>query len=336
VPKVSFIIVVRNEEAYIKEKIDNAINLDYPKELLEIIIGSDGSTDHTSEIINSLSTEGIKVYISEKHIGKVNVLNKIVPQASGDIIVFSDARQKFEKSALRELSANFNDPDVGCVSGELVLIGKNESPVGEGVGLYWDYEKFLRKKESQIYSMLGATGAIYAIRKKLFMPPPYNTILDDVYIPLKIVEQGYRAIFDSTARAYDKVSSSSANEFKRKVRTLAGNFELFLLCINMFNPLRSKVAWQFFSHKFLRAIAFFFLTSFFTANFFLKDIYPYYIAFILQLVFYSLAIVGMLVDRMSKKNKIFSFPYTFCMLNLAALVGFLKFFSGRQKITWKE
>lgn len=335
-PKVSFVVVVNNEEQFIERKIKNILELDYPKENLEVIIGSDGSTDNTNKIIESYKDKGVRLKSLSRHIGKVNVLNKIVPQATGEIVVFSDVRQKFEKKALKELVANFSDSSVGSVSGELIFTGENENGVSKGVGFYWKYEKWMRRMESSIHSMIGATGAIYAIRKRLFVAPPPDTILDDVFIPLKVVEQGFRAIFDAKARAYDKVASTSGEEFRRKVRTLAGNFQLFMQCRNLFNPFRSRIGWQFFSHKFLRAVAFLFLITLFIMNLFLKSTYPYNIVLALQIIFYLLALTGWEIERLRIKSKIVSFPYIFCVLNLAALEGFFKFFSGKQKVTWEK
>jgi len=334
-PNVSFVVVVHNEEEYIEEKIQNILSCDYPKEKLEVIIGSDGSTDDTNKIIERHRDKGIKVYIFSKHVGKVNILNEITPKVSGEIIVFSDARQILKKNAIKELVNNFSDDQVGCVSGELIL--KNESSlISEGVGFYWDYEKFIRKKESDIGSMVGATGAIYAIRKGLYISPAEDTVLDDVFIPLKIIEQGFRVIFDTEAIAYDKMVFSSKEEYVRKVRTLAGNFQIFSRCKSLFDPFKSKIAWQLFSHKFLRAFMFFFLITLFVTNTVLIGSYPYNLIFFLQIIFYLLAFMGWGVEKLGRKGGLLSFPYIFCILNLAALKGFLKFVFGKQKVTWKE
>ena len=315
----------------------------YPKDKLEIIIGSDGSTDRTNQILEEYlkkcRKEGIgynKIVISQKREGKVALLNKIVPQAKGEIIVFSDARQIFKKDALRNLVANFADEKVGCVSGELMFVDEDKASVSKGIGFYWRYEKWMRKMESRISSAVGATGAIYAIRKGLFTPPPENTILDDVFIPLKIAQKGFRVIFDSEAVAYDKVTSTSKEEFKRKARTLAGNFQLFFQFKKLLNPLRGRIAFQFFSHKFLRAVAFFFLIILFVLNLFLKNIYPYNLFFILQLLFYSGAILGFLAEKFNVRSGFLLFPYTFCILNIAALKGFFKFWGKRFDVRWEK
>ncbi len=343
-PSVTFVVVAYNEEGYIGKKIDNILSLDYPKDKLEIIIGSDGSTDRTNEILDTKSPRQqvtkshvkYRVIISKERRGKVSLLNEIVPQAKGEIIVFSDARQMFDVSALRELVSNFADEKVGCVSGELVFDDEEKSGVAGGVGFYWRYEKWMRKLESNIHSMVGATGAIYAIRKGLFTPPPPNTILDDVFIPLKVVQRRFRAIFDPQAKAFDKVASTSREEFTRKVRTLAGNFQLFVLCRELFNPFKSPVAFQFFSHKFLRAVAFLFLMSLFISNLFLMDKFPYSITMVAQVIFYTTAIIGWMLEKASVKSRLCSIPYVFCVLNFAALKGFLNFLAGKYSVKWEK
>ncbi|MCM8756637.1 MAG: glycosyltransferase family 2 protein [Candidatus Omnitrophica bacterium] len=338
-PRVSLVLVVYNEEKYLKSKLENILSLDYPKESLEIIVASDGSTDNTNKILNDYRTKytNFKVIISNERKGKVNMLNKVFPLLTGEIVVFSDARQIFAQDALKKLISNFFDDTVGCVSGELIFEGENESGVAKGVGIYWRYEKLMRKWESNIYSMIGATGAIYAVRKKLLVSPPPNTILDDVFIPLKVVEKGFRVVFEKEARAYDKVATTSEEEFRRKVRTLAGNFQLFVLCKRVLNPFFNSIfAWVLFSHKFLRAIAFFFLIILFVTNFLIGDIFPYNVFFLLQVIFYFLGVVSGLIEKISSKIKLLSLPYVFLVLNLAALVGFLRFIFGKQDVKWEK
>ena len=343
-PSVTFVVVAYNEEEYIGRKIDNILSLDYPKDKLEIIVGSDGSTDNTNEILDIRSAShqvtkshvGYRVVISKQRRGKVSLLNEIVPEAKGEIIVFSDARQMFDVAALKELVANFADDSVGCVSGELIFKEEGASGVGKGVNIYWRYEKWMRKAEGSIHSMIGATGAIYAIRKDLFAPPPKDTILDDVFIPLKIVEQGFRAVFDPEAKAFDKAASTSREEFTRKVRTIAGNFQLFVLCRKLFNPFRSPVAFQFFSHKLLRAAAFLFLMALFISNLLLMTHFPYNLIITAQGLFYFLAIAGWALEKLSVKSKLCSIPYVFCVLNFAALKGFLNFLTGSHSVKWEK
>jgi len=334
VPFVSIIISVCNEEKIIETKIKNCLELDYPKDKLEVIIGSDGSSDTTNEIVGKYVSRGIKFYKWAKKRGKPGVLNDLVSQANGEIIVFTDTRQIFQKDVLKELTENFSDENVGCVNGELILDNKEKNSMGGGVGLYWKYEKFLRRKESQIGSTIGATGAIYAIRKRLYIPPPSDTILDDVFIPMRIVDQGYRAIFEPKARAYDEISQDFKEEFARKVRTLCGNWQIFVKLKHMFNPFKSRVAFQFFSHKLLRVLVPYFLIVIFIANLCLLDITFYKIILILQVIFYLFAFFKILFSKL--RISIFNIPYTFCMLNLAAVKGLSSFLGNKQGVTWKR
>src|SRR6185436_20915177 len=175
--------------------------------------------------------------------------------ASGDIVLFADARQRFESSALRALVADFNDPSVGAVSGELMLeAAEGGARAGQGAALYWRYEKLIRSAESQTDSTVGATGAIYAIRRSLFVPIPDDTLLDDVLIPLRIVQQGYRVIFEPAARALDRTSETDRQEFGRKARTIAGTFQLFSRERWLFDPRRNRLWFATMSHKGLRLL----------------------------------------------------------------------------------
>ena len=333
-PSISIVISAHNEEACIERKILNCLELDYPREKLEVLIGSDGSTDRTWDILEKYNELGIKAYKMTPRGGKPGMLNFLVSKARNEIIVFADARQRFDKLALRELAGNFADGEVGCVTGELVLENSKTHILAHGLLAYWDYEVLLRRIESRIYSLTGATGAIYAVRKKLFAPLDGNTILDDVYIPLKIVEQGYRAVVDPSAVAYDEISENSKYESKRKQRTLAGTWQIFIKCVKMFNPLVSPVAIQLFSHKLMRVIMPYFLIAAFVSNLGLAGFPVFKTLFLMQVLFYTSALTGPLLDRL--KVKFLSIPYTFCMLNIDAVVGTYAYFNGIQKVTWEK
>ncbi|MFH1771984.1 MAG: glycosyltransferase family 2 protein [Candidatus Omnitrophota bacterium] len=335
-PDVSLIIVGHNEGRYIKDKIDNILALDYPKEKLEIIIGSDCSDDRTNSIVKEYKSGKVKLFVSDERKGKISLINRIVPQAKGGIIVFSDVRQKLKSDALRQLAANFNDTSVGCVSGELLYLNEDKNVASCGVGLYWRYEKFMRKLESSLGSMIGATGAIYALRKSLFVAPSEDTILDDVAIPLYVVARGYRAVFDESAKAYEAAAESSKEEFGRKARTLAGNFQLFSRYRKSLASFKAIFLWKFLSHKFLRAVAFIFLLALVIASFFLKHIYPYNFGFLAQTVFYLFAVSGFTAEKLRISSRFLSVPYMFCVLNLAAVQGFLRFILKKQKVTWEK
>src|SRR5206468_6296534 len=241
-PRVTLIVVAHNEEARIGARLQNILALDYPRDRLELVVASDGSTDGTVAAACRYAPEGISVRAFAARRGKSAVLNDVVPTATGEIVVMADARQQFERGALRALVDDFADPAVGAVSGELMIAAKREGDgVGQGVGFYWRYEKFIRRNESRAGSTIGATGAIYAIRRALFEPIPDDTILDDVVIPLHVVKRGYRVLFESGARAFDEASARSRQEFVRKVRTIAGTFQLFARETWLFDPRRNPV-----------------------------------------------------------------------------------------------
>lgn len=339
-PLVSVILSVFNEEAVAAIKIENLLSLDYPSEKLEILVGSDGSTDKTVEILKRCSGQ-VRFLESKKRRGKSAMLNDLVRQASGEILIFTDARQMMDAGAIKELVANFADPEVGCVSGELVF-QKTEGATAKGVGLYWSYEKFMRYQESRIHSMLGATGAIYAIRRELFNEIPVDVVLDDMWIPLKIIQNGYRAVYDASARAYDEAAKRPQEEYRRKVRTLFGNYQIFALLPGMLNPLKSPVAVQLISHKLLRLMAPFFMFLVFLLNGMLYDYGDgYRLLFGLQAVFYVMGGIGWLAKDcrygiLEPIAKVCYIPYVFCLLNFAALMGFVKFIGRRQRVTWQK
>ena len=340
-PRVSVILSAFNEEKTIEEKLHNLLSLDYPAEKLEILVGSDGGFDRTDEIISKFPSSQIRFFRFVKNNGKPHVLSALVKEAKGSVLVLTDARQKLDRQAIRALIANFQDPEVGCVSGELYFKsrrhGKSET-VAKGMGAYWRYEKFLRKKESQIGSMLGATGALYAIRRNLFPEQmPADILVDDMYIPLSMIQKGYRAVFESDAVVFDNPSEYGREEFKRKVRTLAGNYQIFENFPELLIPFKSPIAWQLFSHKFLRLVGPLLLILLFISNLFLIS-RPFYAVFLtLQALFYFLAVLQADLAKQGKGDKGPGYlPYIFCLLNYSALMGLIKFLNREPKGAWEK
>lgn len=339
-PTVAIILCAWNEEDVIGGKIANLLKLDYPKDKLAFLIGSDGSDDKTDKIVLSFKEPNIKLLRQPTRMGKMALLRRLLDEATAEIIVFTDARQHMQENSIRALVANFADPAVGCASGELVFRPK-EGATAKGINFYWNYEKFLRKSEARIHSMLGATGAIYAARKKLISNLPDNIILDDMYIPFMIIQQGFRAVFDESAKAFDEVANSPREEYKRKTRTIYGNYQIFKRFAGLFNPFKSPVALQLFSHKLLRVMAPFLLILLLIINVFLIKKTFYGIIFLLQIIFYSLAFIGFLArydnyGTFKTISKICYIPYVFCLLNFSALMGFLNMFLSKQSITWDK
>ena len=339
-PTVSIILSVWNEQDVIRDKLINLLVLNYPSNAMEIIVGSDGSNDETNHIIRSFNDTRIHFIERTDRRGKMVILNELVSVARHEIIVFNDARQEISKDAIRKLVANFADPSVGCVSGELIF-RKKEGATARGINLYWEYEKFMRNHEARIHSMLGATGAIYAIRKSLYHPVPKNVVLDDMYIPFRVIESGYRAIFEPDAKAFDDPAEGSDEEYRRKTRTLFGNFQIFQIFGHMFNPLKSPIAIQLFSHKFLRVIVPFFMVALIFLNLTLISQQLYRWTMAAQVLFYGMALIGFSTKgdhqgMVRNIAKICYIPYVFCLLNFSAFVGFLRFVTSKQQITWEK
>jgi biofilm PGA synthesis N-glycosyltransferase PgaC len=336
-PTVTVIVVAYNEASRIASRLDNLLALDYPKDKLQIILASDGSTDETPDRARRYEESGVVVCDFHNRRGKAAVLNDVVPSARGEIVVLADARQQYDRRAIRALVANFADLSVGAVSGELVMRPDSaRASVGKGASFYWRYEKFIRRNESRAGSTVGATGAIYAIRRALFEPIPEDTVLDDVLIPLKIVRAGYRVLFEPEALAYDAAPATARQEFVRKVRTIAGTFQLLAREPWVFDPFRNAVWFETISHKALRLTMPFLQALVLIANARLAGVPAYRVLLAGQILFYFAAFVGY-ASRDARRPIIpVTVPYTICLLSCATIVGFAHFITRRQKATWER
>lgn len=326
-PRVSVIIAAHNEEGTLPRKLNALHSVDYPAHCLQVIIVSDGSTDRTPEILRAAANH-VQSIILEQSVGKAVALNCGVAQATGEILVFLDARQSLEPDAIAELVSCLADPTVGAVSGELMLEGEDGTPSSDALGLYWKIEKLTRKLESATGSVVGVTGAIYAMRRELFRPIPAGTLLDDVLIPMQVARAGKRVIFHPGAIARDRVFPESSKEFSRKVRTLTGNYQLLRLApwlLSLKNPLLFRLV----SHKLMRLAVPFLLIVILTSSAFLRGSF-YHAALIAQLLFYGSALTG-LVAPPARSLRAVSVPYTFTMLNIAAAKAFYNFIGGRTR-----
>jgi cellulose synthase/poly-beta-1,6-N-acetylglucosamine synthase-like glycosyltransferase len=332
-PHVSVVLAARDEEENIQGRLDNLLAQDYPADKLEIVVVSDGSRDRTVELVRQHGGQRLKVVELEQSGGKAAALNAGVLQASGEIVIFCDARQRFEPGVVRELAANFHDPQIGAVSGELVLAQGGSSAIREEMGAYWRYETWIRRTESATGSVIGATGAIYAIRRALFHPLPPGSILDDVIIPMHVVLQGRRTIFDDSARAQDIVSKDLSQEWVRKVRTLAGNWQLLRLFPELLFPWRNPCCWRFVSHKVMRLLVPAALGAMLATGALVEE--PFYQAVtMLQLFFYVLALTGAAIPA-SRSNRIVKLSYFFLVMNAVPVAGFWCWLSGRSGSVWR-
>jgi len=335
IPFLSIIMIVRNEEKVLPRKLRNLLDLNYPDESLEIVMVSDGSTDNTNQILSEhTANPRIRVILNPQQQGKAAGLNAAMSSVRGEIVVFTDARQQIEPDAIRVLVENFADPEIGCASGELMLGDPETGEAEQGMGVYWRIEKAVRELESAVGSVVGATGAIYGVRRKLLVNVPDEAILDDVYIPMHVVRRGARVIFDPRARAWDSPDQGTAREFTRKVRTLSGNYQLLQLApwlLTSANPLR----FQFVSHKVLRLVVPFALLATLLASFLTPGVF-YRGAVILQLAFYTLSFLGLAhFLRRGPLARVADAARTFVLLNTAAAVAFANFAAGR-KVAWER
>ena len=339
-PRISIVVAARNEENNIAGRLRNLINQDYPFSNFEIIIVSDGSTDRTNDIVNEFITSwslsesypNLRLITYETSKGKPHALNLGVGESKGEFVVFADSRQTFKADAINQLIANFQDPTVGCVSGELVLLKDPDSEIQLEMGAYWRYEKMVRKAEGQTGSVVGATGCIYAIRKKLYCPLPGETLLDDVLTPMKIAMDGSRVVFDPFAVAFDVVSRDMSQEWRRKVRTLGGNWQLLSLAPPLFSPMANPLWLRFIAHKVLRIMVPFVAVALLISNCVVSG-GGYTVMLLLQIVFYLL-FVGVWRVPALRKNRYLSLVYFFVVLNAAAGWGFWKWASGDLKRVW--
>jgi cellulose synthase/poly-beta-1,6-N-acetylglucosamine synthase-like glycosyltransferase len=341
-PAVSVVVVAHNEARAISARIENVLSLDYPPDRLEIVIASDGSSDETVALAEryvrpARSGPAVRVIGYPRWRGKPSVLNDTIPRCRGDIVVLADARQRYEPDAVRRLAENFADPAVGAVSGELCLSNESGVAVGDGVGAYWKYEKLIRRAESTFDSTVGATGAIYAIRRALFEPIAPDTLLDDVLIPVRIARRGYRVVFDARARASDHTAASARHEYLRKVRTIGGNVQLFTRERWLLLPVH-RLWVQAISHKVLRLAApAFMLMALATSGVLAQRETLYMLALALQGAFYAAAVAGaVLRHRTGRLARLLAIPYAFCLLNVTTLAAVARTLTGRHTVQWRS
>ncbi len=320
-PSVSLLIPAWNEERHIGEKLRNSLALNYPKDQLEIVVASDGSTDRTDAIVHSCGEPWVRLLRMPEHAGKVALLNHAVPQLHGELVVFSDASGTLEPAALRRLVSAFADPKVGCVSGRYRLGGATDLRA-QGEGLYWRYETWLKQQESRLHSILGAHGAFYAIRRRLFQPLEPALINDDYLIPMRIVAAGFRAVYEPGAVAWEREAASVEGEFARRRRIAVGNCQQVRELLALLNPLRGWIALEFFSHKVLRTVAPLAMVTLLFSSLWLPAPWAAW-ALTLQGAFYLAAYAGYLCQRYGRRARWLSPAFYFCLGNLAMLAGLL-------------
>jgi biofilm PGA synthesis N-glycosyltransferase PgaC len=331
-PAVSLIIPAHNEERHLPAKLVNLAALQYPKDRLEILFVSDGSTDATNEMLQRAARSNITSFVLPTRGGKSAALNQAVGRARHDILVFSDAATLFAPDAVSKLVHHFADPRVGVVCGALQFQASAESRQTEG--LYWRYESLLRLMESRIGVTLTASGAIYALRRACFVPLSADTLVEDLVVPMTARRLGFRVLYDPEARGTDFAASTVAGEFARRVRIATGSFRALGGLLR--GPLDPVTAFAFVSHKLLRWTLPFLLIGMLVTSAALLDSPFYRALFVLQALFYGWGLVGYLFRQRIQGIRFALVAYYLLAIHLAFLVGFVRYLSGRREIEWRQ
>jgi cellulose synthase/poly-beta-1,6-N-acetylglucosamine synthase-like glycosyltransferase len=334
-PSVSLLIAAYNEEAVLAERLENALALNYPADKLEVVVASDGSSDATADIARRFAAQGVRLLDYKHRRGKAAVLNSAFAELKGDLVVLSDANTHTDPDAVRKLVRWFVDPEVGVVCGRLVLTDPHTGRNADS--LYWRYETFLKRCEGRLGGLLGANGAIYAIRRELYAPIPGDTIVDDFVIPLLAkLRTGCRTVYDCEAVAHEETPQNVVCEFRRRSRIGAGGFQSIGVLWRLLNPRRGWVAFTYSSHKILRWLCPFFLLGLLGSNLLLLNRPLFAWALAGQLGFYAGSVLAAYVPARARFLKPLRLATLFTGMNLALLVGFWRWWRGSQHAAWSR
>jgi len=338
-PKVTLLISAYNEAKHIAEKLDNSLELDYPPDKLEVAVVADGSSDGTKEIVEGYADKGVRLFWSPERKGKLKSILDVWPRLMGEVVVFSDANNIYNREAVRAITSNFADERVGAVCGEKKIVDSVNSgtPVSAGESAYWRFEGFVKQRESMIGSICGAMGEIYAVRREVINPHSLEAAIDDsLYISLKAVLSGKRLVWEPDAKSFEKASVSFTDEFRRKSRIVAAALQTIGKIPQILLPTKSPIWLQMTMHKVLKWFAAVFMIAAFVSAWFLPSGAFKYAAVGSQLAFYGLAAVNLIPPIARRRIKVFYLPFYFCLGNLAALWGLVRWLFGWQPYLWEK
>ncbi len=337
-PTVTLVVSAYNEVAVIDEKLRNSLALDYPADKLHVLVVSDASSDGTDARVEACQDSRVELLRMPERGGKTVGLNAAVRRARGEIIVFSDANAMYDSLALRQLVRNFADPEVGAVTGESrYRIAEQDDASTDAENQYWTYELWIKRMESSLGSLVGADGAIYAVRKALYSDLGVADLSDFVN-PLQVVARGYRNVYETEAISYESGAEGFGAEFRRKVRIVNRAWRATLKLRSLLNPFRHGFfALQFLSHKVLRWFVPVFLLVALLSNLWLAGTSTLYSATLAaQALLYGAAAAGMLLERLGRPVRLLNIPYYFCAVNIASLLGIWQALAGRTYTTWNS
>ncbi|OQY28949.1 MAG: hypothetical protein B6244_05265 [Candidatus Cloacimonetes bacterium 4572_55] len=331
---VTMIIAAHNEEKVIAGKLENTLNLDYPKERLQIIVATDGCQDRTVNIVKSFNPHGIELAEQKRHVGKTEALNSAVNRATNDIIVFSDANSIYETDAIKKMIRHFGDDQIGCVCGNLTLKSSSEFSTSQSEGIYWRYEKWIKQQESLFSSLIGANGSIFAIRRSLYTPLDPD-VIDDFMTPLLIRKKGYRVTYEPQAICYEKAEETTTQNSRRKERIILRQLVALKRYYHVIRPFSGIMGFQIISHKILRwLVPIFMILTLICTLLVLQTVWGI-LALIPQIIFYSSVGIGYYLGHRGKKSGIFKIPFYFYLMNIASLIAIIRFSRGETQATWK-
>jgi biofilm PGA synthesis N-glycosyltransferase PgaC len=337
-PEVTLVIAAYNEERFIAEKLQNSKALDYLIDRLSIMVVTDGSSDNTINIVSKFAS--VEHFHEPERRGKIHAVDRIMKHIKTPMVVFTDANTLLNKEAIKNIVRHYQDEKVGGVAGEKRVISKKtDNASGAGEGLYWKYESMLKKADTDLHTVVGAAGELFSIRTTLYQSPPPDTIIEDFYLSMKIVAQGYRFVYEPDAYAIEGPSATTEDEWKRKVRISAGGLQAIARLTNLLNPFRyGVVSFQYISHRVLRwTLAPLSLVVILISNVFLFS-YGYFFELTLyaQLAFYFLALIGHVLRNKKIPIKGFFVPYYFTLMNLSVFFGLLRILKGEQSVVWEK
>lgn len=345
-PRVTLLIAAYNEADLMARKLDNSLALDYPIDCLQIIVAADGSDDKTPDIVRTYRDWGVMLSYEPERQGKMAAINRAMPLATGELVVFSDANNLYQANTLRELVKPFADPQVGIASGAKQIVA-GDTVLGESEGLYWRYESFIKQQETTVDSCVGVAGEVLALRRALFEPPPAEIINDDFYLALRVLQQGYRVVYAPAARSVERVSPTAQDEVTRRTRIVAGRYQAMVRGRELLPWQRPLLVWQILSHKYLRPLVPFAMITAFLAN--VVAVMPHsgprpkqsrnqwaWMVLLLQMSFYLMSLLGTFVKLGGKVGKVLYLPAYLVHSNAAALIGLVRFLSGQQTSRWQR
>lgn len=338
-PSLTLVVAAYNEADIMATKIENTLALRYPKAQLSLLFVTDGSSDGTPEVIRGYPE--IELMHSPERRGKIHAIHRAMDKVRTDVVVFTDANTFLNEDALLLLARHYQDPTVGAVSGEKRVRIEENTDATAGEGMYWKYESTLKKWDSELYSVVGAAGELFSVRRSLYEAVPDDTILDDFMISMKIAQRGYRIVYEPEAYATELSSENIGEELKRKIRIAAGGIQSILRLPEAANPFNnSLLSFQYISHRILRwTVTPFFMMVALVANGIIVantgEVF-YLIMLLAQILFYAMALAGWFLENKKIKSKIFFVPYYFCMMNYAVLMGIRRYCMGGQNAAWDK